>query len=444
MSEEALGQVPPERRCFVISPIGEPLSPERNRSDHVFEVIVKPVASGHDLYAFRSDDMQAAGAQITTEVIEQLLTVRVVIADLSGPNANVFYELGIRHSAQLPVILLVDVDTKIPFNVHGLRVIQYALSPAESKKARAALELQIAELLAPHHRPFSPVKTTIDLMRLSATGDPTRDLLNNMNAQLEALQAGLQELRQNVVTPNQLQHSLPVAYKEMVESLLRRYQQEIDLLQSVRQAGVRGIYRRRQSALNDFKRSLDAEASEIMVIGSSLKGLLQQPEYKEIADKLKFKSQLPGFNVRFMLTHPIVADFRVSQEKRNPTEIGSEILTSLRTLREWKIPPANVKLYLGTPTCFAMKTTRSMLINPYPYIAVSFESPCLVVEQAESQSGSPNYFFDEFSSRHFGAWDTDMAVSIRSYEATINHLQSNLENFAKNALDIIAKGKMAN
>lgn len=88
-----------------------------------------------------------------------------------------------------------------------------------------------------------------------------------------------------------------------------------------------------------------------------------------------------------------------------------------------------------------MKTTRAMLINPYPYIAVSFESPCFLVEQTESHAGSP-YFFDEFSSRHFGAWDTDMAVPIRNYDSTIRHLQDKLHEFAKSALDIIGKGKI--
>lgn len=439
---ESISQTSADKACFVISPIGEENSPERVRSDEVFELIISPAAERHGLRPFRADQMQTSGRQITSEVISQLLQARVVVADLTGPNANVFYELGIRHSAQLPVILLVEAGAPIPFNVHGLRVIPYSISGAETRKAREALWSQLRDVLDPNHRVYSPVETTVQLIRLSEGQDPTRGLLQTMNAQLESLQTALQELRLNIMTPNQLRNALPAAYREQVHSLLGRYEREIELLQSVRQAGIKGVYHRRQFALKEFARSLDEEANEIMVIGSSLKGLLQQPEYKEIADKLRFKAKLPSFNVRLLLTHPIVADFRASQEKRNPTEIGNEILQSLRILKSWGIPSSNVKLYLGTPTCFAMKTTRAMLVNPYPYIAVSFESPCFLVEQApEVQSGVSGYFFEEFNSRHFGAWDTDMAVQIHDYDATIHHLEALLPNFADAVLEIIAKGK---
>lgn len=442
--DPGISQVPPEKTCFVISPIGEENTKERIRSDEVFESVIAPVAMALGLTPFRADQMQIAGRQITSEVISQLLTARVVVADLTGPNANVFYELGIRHSAQLPVVLLAEAGAPIPFNVHGLRVIPYSFGGAETRKAREALKSQMVTALDPTHRVWSPVETTVQLMRLSEGKDPTQGLLQTMNAQLESLQTAMQELRQNVMTPNQLQNALPAAYRDHVQVLLGRYEREIDLLQSVRQAGIKGIYHRRQSALKEFARCMDEEANEIMVIGSSLRGLLQQPEYKDIADKLRFKAGLPNFNVRLMLTHPIVADFRASQEKRNPTEIGSEILQSLRILKAWNIPCANVRLYLGTPTCFAIRTTRAMIVNPYPYIAVSSESPCFLVEQThDMQPGLAGYFFEEFNSRHFGAWDTDMAVQFHDYDSTISHLEAALPGYAESVSEIITKGKAA-
>ncbi len=442
MPETHITQLQPENSCFVISPIGETDSPERIRSDEVFELVIAPVAQRHNLRSFRSDHLQTGGRQITSEVISHLLTTRVVVADLTGPNANVFYELGIRHSAQLPVLLLAEKDTSIPFNVHGLRVIPYTLGGSDTRKAREALDAQMTAVLAPGHRPWSPVETTTQLMKLGDQGDPTRGLLKAMNAQLEAVQTAIQDVRQNLVVPSQVQSALPVVYQDHVKELLSRYEREIDLLQAIRHAGIKGIHRRRQSALRDFASSLDQEANEIVVIGSSLRGLLQQPEYKEIADKLRFKAKLPSLNVRFLLTHPIVADFRASQEKRNPTEIGSEILHSLRILQSWEVPCSNVRLYLGTPTCFAMKTTRAMLINPYPYITVCSEAPCLLVEQASDiDSSLSGYFFEEFNSRHFGAWSTDMAVHIQDYDHAIAHLEKNLGSFAESAQEIISRGK---
>lgn len=434
---------PPEQACFVICPIGNMGTPERDRTENVFGLVIEAAARRKGLVAFRADQLNTGSKQITSEVIAHLLTARVVVADLTDSNANVFYELGIRHAAQKPVILLAQADSNIPFNLHGLKYVPYRINGSEILRARELLEQVLDDVLLPNHVAWSPVQTTQQLMRLQQEGDPTRDLLQAMNAQLESLQATILDVRQNIVGPTHLQNALPAAFKDHIQGLFARYEREIELLQSIRKAGIRGVFRRRQSALREFARSLDEEANEIVVIGSSLKGLLQQPEYKEIADKLKFKARLPKFNVRFLLTHPIVGDFRASQEKRNPTEIGSEILQSLRMLQEWEIPCQNVKLYLGTPTCFAMKTQRAMLINPYPYIAVSFESPCLLIEEGgDAQSGPAGYFFEEFSSRHFGAWDTDMAVQIKNYDAMINKLQQSLPDFARSVEQIIKTGRL--
>lgn len=163
--------------------------------------------------------------------------------------------------------------------------------------------------------------------------------------------------------PEDLKEALPTYVRDRMDDLLQRYAHEIDLLQAVRQAGVIGIFKRRESAIKAFSRYIDEELREIMVVGSSLKGLLQKEEYGEVSEKLKFKQQRGLVKVKFLLTHPIVADLRANQENRRPTEIGVEIIKSLETLKLWGTDAGNVRLYLGTPTCFAIKTTRQMLIN---------------------------------------------------------------------------------
>jgi hypothetical protein len=146
--------------------------------------------------------------------------------------------------------------------------------------------------------------------------------------------------------------------------------------------------------------------------------------------------------VKFLLTHPIVADFRSSQENRRPTEIGVEIIRSLETLKGWGTDAGNVRLYLGTPTCFAIKTTRQMLINPYPYISVSYDSPCLLLEYSpESGADRPSYFFDEFNARHFGAWDTELAVHVDDYDRVIGQCREMLSSWSKSVDELISRGK---
>jgi len=214
--------------------------------------------------------------------------------------------------------------------------------------------------------------------------------------------------------------------KNQISDLIEEYREEIATLRALKDAGVIRPHKRRKMALRDFASAIEAEKSEIMVVGSSLKGLLQMDEYKEIADKLKLKIN-NRVRVMFLLTHPVVADLRAGQEARRPTEIGKEIIESLQILKDWGVPPENVRLYKGTPTCFAIKTGRKMLLNPYPYRAVSFDSPCLIVETSDVH---PSYFYDEFDKSHFGAWGTDVAERIFDYNTTIGELNKNLQEYA--------------
>lgn len=232
---------------------------------------------------------------------------------------------------------------------------------------------------------------------------------------------------------NEVRDRLGPEIKEQIQDMLRDYREEIDTLRSLKDAGVLRPYRNREIALKDFATAIDAETREIMVIGSSLKGLLKKEKYKEIADKLKFKQDNGRVAVKFLLTHPMVADLRAGQEGRRSSEIGTEIIESLQILRDWNVPVENVRLYRGTPTCFAIKTEKQMLLNPYPYGEVAYDSPCLMVETSED---NPSYFYHEFEKSHFGAWDTRVAVRISSYDQTISQLNRDLDKYAQIISDI--------
>ncbi|MCY2994586.1 MAG: hypothetical protein NTY19_42985 [Planctomycetota bacterium] len=270
--------------------------------------------------------------------------------------------------------------------------------------------------------------------------------------QIDVLNKIVSDMGRMIPRKEDIREALPPAIIDQIGEIIRRYAEEIELLKSVRQAGVTGIFKRRERAIQAFARAIDEESKEIMVIGSSLKGLFQKEEYQSIAEKLRFKSDRGLVHVKFLLTHPIVADFRARQENRGFTEIGHEIILTLETLKHWNAEYCHVKLYLGTPTCFAIKTTRNMLINPYPYISVSYDSPCLVLENTpDGGSERPGYFFDEFSSRHFGAWDSELAVRIcsvatvdariRDYDKVIATCRSSLKDYATAVENILDRGK---
>jgi hypothetical protein len=221
-------------------------------------------------------------------------------------------------------------------------------------------------------------------------------------------------------------------YRKENQEILEAYRDEIETLQSLKEAGVVKPYRNRETALAGFASAIDSENVEIMIIGSSLKGLLKKEKYKEFANKLRFKMN-HNVTVRFLLTHPLVADLRAGQEGRRSTEIGTEIIESLQTLKEWEAPPEHVRLYRGTPTCFAIRTEDHMLLNPYPYGEVAYDSPCFIVTTSQDR---PSYIYHEFDKSHFGAWDTKVSVKIYNYDEAINDLQRNLATYSKAVSDL--------
>lgn len=108
--------------CFYITPIGEENSEERKHSDLFLESIVEPALKTLGIQVKRADKIDKPGT-ITKQIIEYIFKSRLVIADLSYHNPNVFYELALRHSSRLPTIQLIRKSDRIPFDVNQTRTI---------------------------------------------------------------------------------------------------------------------------------------------------------------------------------------------------------------------------------------------------------------------------------------------------------------------------------
>lgn len=115
------------KTCFVICPIGEDNTPTKKRSDKLLKYIIEPVCQKCGFEAIRVDNIHASDS-ITQTILDNLKKSDLVIADLTEHNPNVFYELGYRFSLNKPLIQLKHKDDTIPFDVAGIRTINYDLS----------------------------------------------------------------------------------------------------------------------------------------------------------------------------------------------------------------------------------------------------------------------------------------------------------------------------
>ena len=108
---------------YVICSIGAEGDPIRKRADELCDYVVAPVAAASELSVARSDRDPTPG-QITTQILQGILDATVVVADLTGRNPNVFYELAFAQSFGKPTILLVDKAETLPFDARNERVIE--------------------------------------------------------------------------------------------------------------------------------------------------------------------------------------------------------------------------------------------------------------------------------------------------------------------------------
>ncbi len=113
------------KTCFYITPIGEEGSEQRRHADLLLGQIVEPAIEelGLDLAVVRADKMTQPG-MISQQILQHVLGARLVVADLSFHNPNVFYELAIRHATKLPTVLISRTAERSPFDIADLRVVR--------------------------------------------------------------------------------------------------------------------------------------------------------------------------------------------------------------------------------------------------------------------------------------------------------------------------------
>jgi tetratricopeptide (TPR) repeat protein len=141
--------------CFVLMPFGKKKDPSGGPEidfDDIYERAIRPGIEGADMDPIRADE-ELTGGIIHKAMFERLLLCDYAVADLTTANANVFYELGVRHATRSATTLPIFAEHQhIPFDVNALRAQSYRLGDnnrldvAEANKLRVNLARRLRNL----------------------------------------------------------------------------------------------------------------------------------------------------------------------------------------------------------------------------------------------------------------------------------------------------------
>jgi hypothetical protein len=112
------------KKVFLVSPIGEEGTDVRKNADKVQRHIVKKALEPLGMDVQRADDNTNPGA-ITASIIASITSADLVVADLTGSNPNVFYEVAIAHGMHIPVVHMQKKGEHRPFDLKDMRTVPY-------------------------------------------------------------------------------------------------------------------------------------------------------------------------------------------------------------------------------------------------------------------------------------------------------------------------------
>jgi hypothetical protein len=117
--------------CFVLMPFGQKRDITGNliNFDSIYKELIVPSIEEADLEALRADEEQTGGI-IHKPMFERLILCDYAVADLTTANANVYYELGIRHAVRprSTVLIYEESSGRLPFDLSPMRALPYRIN----------------------------------------------------------------------------------------------------------------------------------------------------------------------------------------------------------------------------------------------------------------------------------------------------------------------------
>ncbi len=170
--------------CFIITPIGDDLAPIRRHIDGIIDAVIEPALG--DKYKIVVAHRISEPGSITKQIIREIYTSKLVIANLTDRNPNVMYELAFRHSLGKPVIMIAEKGTPLPSDIIMERTIFYqndAKGVLELRKCiqKAEEDIDFSKENSPLHDVLREINDEIEIVKTLEEGSSAESKNKNSN-----------------------------------------------------------------------------------------------------------------------------------------------------------------------------------------------------------------------------------------------------------------------
>lgn len=135
-----------DKTCFIITPIGNSNSAIYRHINGVIRSVIRPCLEKAGFTKIKAAHEINELGSINTQVITSILDADLVVANLTGTNPNVMYELCLRHAIAKPVIHICEEGTDLPFDIKDSRTIFYRNDMLGVDELKEALETMLREI----------------------------------------------------------------------------------------------------------------------------------------------------------------------------------------------------------------------------------------------------------------------------------------------------------
>ncbi len=205
-----------KKSCFIITPIGEGNSETRRKADGVINSAIKPVLESKGYGDIKAAHEITSIGSINNQVISRVVNDDLVIANLTGLNPNVMYELAIRHATMKSVVHICEYGTSLPFDIKDQRTIFYANDMLGVQELISGLDEIINEIGEKDKFEDNPIYNAIrtgKILQDTTTDEPIKYIVSKM----ADLESKIDKINKNSKAFNQLNYEkLPLVDNNII------------------------------------------------------------------------------------------------------------------------------------------------------------------------------------------------------------------------------------